>query len=320
MSYNSVIISSGHGKYVRGAAGIIDEVEEARLVTETVAVELRSRGVDVKTFHDDVSYTQQENLNRIVDYHNGHIRDLDISVHFNAYEQVSKDMGVECLFVTNGSLAGEVSLAISDASGLLNRGAKKRTDLFFLNSTEMPAILIEVCFVDSEADCLKYRDYYDEICAAIADVVSGITGNVIPPDPVPDEESLIGKVSWFGGPEDTGVSPSEGLAFIYEIDQAPHLFLPYQPEGTSGLARRLNPFIHYIACRWDYEVHPKETMLQKIALVRNLKTGFALEAFPADWGPHGDTDRIADISPGLMEDLDLVTDDQVEVIFPYEAS
>ena len=38
-----------------------------------------------------------------------------------------------------------------------------------------------------------------------------------------------------------GVSPSEELAFIHEMDQAPYLFLPYQPDGTSGLARRLNP-------------------------------------------------------------------------------
>ena len=37
---------------------------------------------------------------------------------------------------------------------------------------------------------------------------------------------VTGKVSWFGGPDDTGVSPSEGLAFIYDIDDAPHLGKP----------------------------------------------------------------------------------------------
>ena len=68
---------------------------------------------------------------------------------------------------------------------------------------------------------------------------------------------LTGKVSWFGGPDDDGVSPSEGLAFIQDMMQAPHLFLPYQPEGTTGLARRLNPHIHYIACRWDYDETPQ---------------------------------------------------------------
>src|SRR6476659_8565060 len=68
---------------------------------------------------------------------------------------------------------------------------------------------------------------------------------------------LKGKVSWFGGPDDTGVSPSEGLAFIYEVSDCPQLFLPSQPPGTSGLARRLDPDVFYIACRWDYDIHPK---------------------------------------------------------------
>ena len=36
--------------------------------------------------------------------------------------------------------------------------------------------------------------------------------------------ALSGKVSWFGGPEDNGVAPDEGLAFIYDVEQAPHLF------------------------------------------------------------------------------------------------
>src|SRR5215469_3953829 len=49
--------------------------------------------------------------------------------------------------------------------------------------------------------------------------------------------SLEGAVSWFGGPEDDGVSSDEGLAVIYEYEDAPHLFLDEQPPGTSGLAR-----------------------------------------------------------------------------------
>ena len=41
-------------------------------------------------------------------------------------------------------------------------------------------------------------------------------------------------------------------------------------------------------------------------------------AFPADWGPNEKTGRIADLSPGLMDALNIDTDDEVEVIFPYE--
>ena len=125
-----------------------------------------------------------------------------------------------------------------------------------------------------------------------------------------------GKVSWFGGPEDMGVDPDEPLAFIYEYDQAPHLFLDEQPEGTTGLARRLNPEVFYIACRWDYDITPPEMLLENLALVRSTKTWRTFTAFPADWGPHHSTGRVADVSPGLLEALGIETDDEVEVMFP----
>ena len=136
--YNSITISSGHGLHVRGAAGILDEVDEARLVVEALADDLRERGVDVATYHDDVSTSQSENLNRIADWHNSIPCELAISVHFNAYEQVDKPMGTEVLYLTQSALAGELSAAIADAGELINRGAKKRTDLFVLNNCAAP--------------------------------------------------------------------------------------------------------------------------------------------------------------------------------------
>ena len=132
--------------------------------------------------------------------------------------------------------------------------------------------------------------------------------------------TLRGKCSWFGGPQDTGVSPSEGLAFIYDVEDAPDLFLPQQPSGTTGLARRLDPDEYYIACRWDYEDTSKVQLLDIRCLVTAPKTGRSFVCRPADWGPHTDTDRVADISPGLMEALGIETDDDVEVVYPYEAS
>lgn len=126
-----------------------------------------------------------------------------------------------------------------------------------------------------------------------------------------------GKCSWFGGPADTGVSPEENLAFIYSVDEAPYLFLDEQPEGTTGLARRLDPDVFYIACRWDYDVTPKDMLAEDVrALVIAKKTGMRRLAWPADWGPHEDTGRAADLSPGLLNALGLTTDDEVEVIYP----
>ena len=168
-----IVISSGHGKHIRGASGILDEVDEARRVVNRVAELLNTAGVSADVYHDDVSTTQNENLNRIVDYHNSRTRDLDVSVHFNAYEPTSKAMGTECLYVTQEGLARKVSAAISEAGDLIDRGPKLRSDLFFLNNTEEPAVLIETCFVDSSADADHYRWNFEAICAAVASSISG---------------------------------------------------------------------------------------------------------------------------------------------------
>jgi hypothetical protein len=132
--------------------------------------------------------------------------------------------------------------------------------------------------------------------------------------------NLYGRVSWFGGPEDMGVAEDEGLAFIYDVATAPHLFLATQPAGTTGLARRLNSAVPFIAVRWDYDEYPKEDLasMRLLALVRAPATGRQFRAWPADWGPGEQTGRVADISSGLMEYLGILTDDDVEVIFPYE--
>jgi N-acetylmuramoyl-L-alanine amidase len=168
-----ICISSGHGKYVRGASGFLDEVDEARKVVEKVADYYRQAGVGVETFHDDTSHSQNENLSTIVNWHNSKTRDLDISVHFNAYQQTSKPMGTEVLYVTQGTLAANVSAAICNAGDFVNRGAKYRGDLYFLNNTHEKAILLEVCFVDSSVDTDLYLKGFDSICRAIAESTSG---------------------------------------------------------------------------------------------------------------------------------------------------
>ena len=321
--YNRITISSGHGLYVRGASGFIDEVDEARLVVEKLAGELAARGVEVQTFHDDISKSQDENLKRIVDWHNSKPCDLALSTHFNAYEKTTKPMGTEVLYVSKGDLAADLSDAIA-AVGFIDRGPKYRDNLYFLNKTNAPAVLLEVCFVDSEEDCRIYADEFDQICANLADCLAGDTV-IVPPEPIPPEGDYlfeaIGTCSWFGGPDDQGVSASEGLAFHFAITEAnQHLFLPLQPTGTTGLARRLNAkAVNYVACRWIYDDTPKEMLATDLmALVTNPRTGRSTCAYPADWGPHEEkTGRAADLSPALMQDLGLKTDDTVEIVYPW---
>lgn len=307
-----IVISSGHGLYVRGASGLIDEVDEARKVVPEVVNWLTVNGHEVVEFHDNTSTTQSQNLNTIVNFHNKQTRDLDVSVHFNAYMPTDGGRGVEVLYITQEDLAAEISRAISAASGLINRGAHKRSDLYFLNGTEEPSVLIEVCFVDAAADVEQYKRSFEEICKAIAQALAYEEEGV--------EDTKLhakGKVSWFGGPDDMGVSPSEGLAFIYDVEDKPTIFLDEQPSGTTGLARRLNPDKPYIAMRWDYDRFSKDFLAgSAVARVTSTRTGKSHLAHPADWGPHVDTNRVADISPGLMKKLGIETDDEVEVVYP----
>lgn len=128
----------------------------------------------------------------------------------------------------------------------------------------------------------------------------------------------VGKISSFGGPDDSLVSPSEGLALIERYQDKPHLFLSEQPKGTTGLARRLNPESLYCACPWSYSTTPKPILRRSYVKII-FKDKFVF-AECSDWGPHPDTGRIIDVSPEVMKRLGTKTDDIVECILTTQAA
>ena len=179
MGYNQVNISSGHSINCQGAIDIINEVTEARKVVDRVYEIVKASGKQCYKYHDTSSSSTQ-NLVNIVNWHNGFKDGVDVSIHFNAYTHVDKPMGVEVCYYSNSSLATAVSKEIATAGGFIDRGAKQRTGLYFLKHTNKPAILIEVCFVDSVADVNLYRANFERICQAIAKT---LIGNIVVPTP-----------------------------------------------------------------------------------------------------------------------------------------
>ena len=179
MGYNQVNISSGHSINCQGAADIINEVTEARKVVDRVYEIVKASGKQCYKHHDTSSNSTQ-NLVNIVNWHNGFNDGVDVSIHFNAYTHVDKPMGTEVCYYSNSSLATAVSKEIATAGGFIDRGAKQRTGLYFLKHTNKPAILIEVCFVDSVADVNLYRANFERICQAIAKT---LIGNIVVPTP-----------------------------------------------------------------------------------------------------------------------------------------
>lgn len=166
-----ITISPGHWSIGTGAVGIIDEVEEARKVVKQVSSILKKNEVKVLQIIDNKSRNQRQNLQYLISEHNKTERQLDVSVHFNSIAgQVNRSIGCEVYYVNPSIqfLAQQLAMAIANAGTLQNRGAKWRKDLAFLNKTTKPAILIEVCFVNSTVDVSLYRKNFHAICAAIA--------------------------------------------------------------------------------------------------------------------------------------------------------
>jgi len=174
----SIAISSGHGLYVRGASGIIDEVDEARRVTDRVAAIIRARGHEAHVFHDDTSRTVNDNLNAIVRWHRSQTRDRDVFVHFNAFNDPNAH-GTEAIFrdVCDKPFAASVAEAMSRVgfrlrpaqNGSTMQGATQRSDLRVLNSlTDREEVLIEICFITSPRDVEIYKNNFETLCGHIA--------------------------------------------------------------------------------------------------------------------------------------------------------
>lgn len=121
-----------------------------------------------------------------------------------------------------------------------------------------------------------------------------------------------GKMSTFGGPDDDGMSDTEGLA-VYQggaqqlIDHLGASFL--LPDQHRGLGHRLNPDKFYVACRWPTNQYP--FLRDAVAWVGNGK--ISERAHAVDWGPNANTGRVADLSPGLAAALGLNTDNRCTV-------
>jgi len=155
-------------------------------------------------------------------------------------------------------------------------------------------------------------------------VSARFTGPIPPPVssiPVPAPAEAVvfhtkGKMSTFGGPEDGGMDPIEGLA-IFETPEeaekhgAADFFMPASEAGVEGLGRRLRVEKLYVACRWNYHETSRHFLQDAVAHVS--ANGRTVLMRPMDWGPNENTGRVADLSPAGAEALGLSTNDICEV-------
>jgi hypothetical protein len=184
-----ITTSAGHSYAVDGAqgCGFSEHAEAVKCNNKFIAL-CQQYGVEVSDCTSEAG-TQLGYLREQVTKANASGAELAIQWHFNAYNGLAQ--GTECLYLTEYELSVRVSDAMADNGGFVNRGAIKRTDLYWLNETNMPAILIELCFIDNCSDMDKYVANFDKIVEAVFTAVTGIV--VAPIEPaVVEPKNLVG--------------------------------------------------------------------------------------------------------------------------------
>lgn len=154
-------IDIGHNvSYDTGAVGIRKEDDLNRLVGNALISKLRERGIKVVNCTPNTAKSLNDSLYQRAITANNSGATLFVSIHHNA---CPGGYGSEVLCIKNnyqGGLSRKVGEAILNelsSLGLKNRGVKDRRDLYVINNTSMPALIVECAFVDSSSDMKNYN-------------------------------------------------------------------------------------------------------------------------------------------------------------------
>lgn len=166
-------IDMGHNLNA-GASKILNETTENRKIGNRLIAMLEEKGDKVVNCTNDNANNQ---LGGIVQKANAQVLDLFVSIHLNA----GGGHGTETYTYSTTSSAREKAQAVNDAivasCGFRNRGLKT-APYYVLKNTIAPAMLIEVCFVDSAEDASKLD------CEKVARAIfKGITGTEYKEEP-----------------------------------------------------------------------------------------------------------------------------------------
>lgn len=163
---------AGHNEQATGTSNIIDEVTENRKVEAAVIKYLNAAGETVvnctpgRCDRDTDLYLGVKKANEAG-------ADIFFSIHFNSFKYTSSVMGTEVLVYSSFPEAKRVLKALVDL-GFKDRGVKEKPGFYEIRNTKMKAMIIEVCFTDSEADVALYRRLGpDTIGKAIAEAILG---------------------------------------------------------------------------------------------------------------------------------------------------
>lgn len=173
-----VFINPGHAPGVDpGAVNPrygITEADIAGKVGRKVAKYLTSLGCEARVLQSDNLCGESPAYPNVCSEANVWGADIFISIHCNA-SGIGVARGTEC-FTYNGygrarELAEKIQGKLVKTLGTADRGCKVRKDLAVLQCTTMPAVLVELAFMDNDADFELLMHRQDDMAYAIVEGV-----------------------------------------------------------------------------------------------------------------------------------------------------
>lgn len=180
MGVKKIAIAGGHSKKAPGASGYLDEYECDRAFVAKLIPALAAAGYAVVNCSNEKE-SQSAELAEEVRLANESGADIFIAMHFNAGSTDPDNLttGTESWIYQNttSELAKTVGKAMSAnvaaALGTRDRGCKGG-NFFVLRKTSMPAVLLEVCFVDDKDDAERWKATgWMELCNAVVKAIEG---------------------------------------------------------------------------------------------------------------------------------------------------
>lgn len=188
MKLNCIGIDIGHNlRCDVGAVGIRREDELNLLVGKALIKKFMAKGIKVVECLPSSASSHRDSLSKRCRAANYGKVDVFISIHHNA---CPGGYGSECLCIKGGqqnALSERVSKVILEEVcklGFRNRGVKDRRDLYVINNTTMPAIIVECAFVDSAKDMNGYDSekmadaIFRGVCRFYGIDLSGVEGEL----------------------------------------------------------------------------------------------------------------------------------------------
>lgn len=166
----SVMLDAGHGGANPGAVYEgRQEKDDALALVLAIGPILENNGIQVLyTRTTDVYQTPFEKAQLA----NEAAVDFFVSIHRNSFPEDNVVSGVESLVYDLSGTKYEMAQNINaqlETAGFVNLGVKARPNLIVLRRTKMPAVLVEVGFINSDTDNQLFEANFHAIAQAIAD-------------------------------------------------------------------------------------------------------------------------------------------------------